>query len=137
MPSPLFLPALDPHAPVEVLYADAALLVAVKPAGLLSVPGRGDAKQDCLIARLQRDYPDVRIVHRLDQDTSGLLVVARAAGVHRELSRQFHDREVEKPMRRWCWAVRSATPAASTCPCATIRRRGRAMSSTPSRGNPP
>lgn len=96
MPSPLFLPALDPHAPVEVLYADAALLVAVKPAGLLSVPGRGDAKQDCLIARLQRDYPDVRIVHRLDQDTSGLLVVARAAGVHRELSRQFHDREVEK-----------------------------------------
>lgn len=88
--------ALDPLAEPLVLYADAALLVVEKPAGLLSVPGRGEDKQDCLIARLQRDYPDVRIVHRLDQDTSGLLVVARDADSHRELSRQFHDREVEK-----------------------------------------
>lgn len=88
--------ALDPAAAPVVLYADPALLVVEKPAGLLSVPGRGDDKQDCLIARLQHEYPDVRIVHRLDQDTSGLLVVARDADVHRELSRQFHDREVEK-----------------------------------------
>ncbi len=92
------LPAfpLEPDAAPLVLYADAALLVVEKPAGLLSVPGRGDDKQDCLIARLQAGYPDVRIVHRLDQDTSGLLVVARDADTHRELSRQFHDREIEK-----------------------------------------
>lgn len=79
-----------------VLYADVALLVVEKPAGLLSVPGRGEDKQDCLMARLLADFPDARIVHRLDQDTSGLMVIARNADVHRELSRQFHDREVEK-----------------------------------------
>jgi tRNA pseudouridine32 synthase/23S rRNA pseudouridine746 synthase len=94
MPLPSFsLPTPLRH---EVIYADAALLVVDKPAGLLSVPGRGEDKQDCLIARLQADYPGARIVHRLDHDTSGLLVIARDADVHRELSRQFHDREVEK-----------------------------------------
>lgn len=80
----------------EVVYADSALLVVDKPSGLLSVPGRGEDKQDCLVARLQADYPGARIVHRLDRDTSGLIVLARDADVHRELSRQFQDREVEK-----------------------------------------
>jgi len=87
---------LMPSARHLVLYADAALLVVEKQAGLLSVPGRGEDKQDCLMARLLPEYPDARIVHRLDQDTSGLLVIARDADTHRELSRQFHDREVEK-----------------------------------------
>ena len=91
---PLYL--LDTAATPCVLYADAALLVVEKPAGLLSVPGRGDDKQDCLMARILPEYPDARIVHRLDCDTSGLLVIARDADTHRELSRQFHDREVEK-----------------------------------------
>jgi tRNA pseudouridine32 synthase/23S rRNA pseudouridine746 synthase len=80
----------------QVIYVDEILLVVVKPPGLLSVPGRGEDKQDCLMARLLPVYPDARIVHRLDHDTSGLLVVARNADAHRELSRQFHDREVEK-----------------------------------------
>lgn len=88
--------ALDPAAEPVVLYADDFLLVVDKPSGLLSVPGRGDDKQDCLIARLQADYPGARIVHRLDRDTSGLLVVARDADTHRELSRQFMEREVDK-----------------------------------------
>jgi tRNA pseudouridine32 synthase/23S rRNA pseudouridine746 synthase len=99
MPAPTAsLPSFPLAADVEpfVLYADEALLVVEKPAGLLSVPGRGEDKQDCMMARLMRRYPDARIVHRLDHDTSGLLVVARDAGTHRELSRQFHDREVEK-----------------------------------------
>lgn len=87
------LPADPRH---EVIYADAALLVVDKPSGLLSVPGRGEDKQDCLVARLQAEHPGARIVHRLDRDTSGLLVLALDADVHRELSRQFHDREVEK-----------------------------------------
>lgn len=93
-PLPCFAPpaSLDP----AVIYADAALLVADKPSGLLSVPGRGEDKQDCLVARLQHDYPGARIVHRLDRDTSGLIVLARDADTHRELSRQFQDREVEK-----------------------------------------
>lgn len=94
MPLPVIpLPAVIRH---EVLYADAELLVVDKPSGLLSVPGLGEDKQDCQISRLQADYPGARVVHRLDRDTSGLLVVARNADSHRELSRQFQDREVGK-----------------------------------------
>lgn len=92
LPAPLLPRSLQP----DVLYADADLLVADKPAGLLSVPGRGEDKQDCLISRLQTDYAGARVVHRLDQDTSGLLVVARHADSHRELSRQFQAREIGK-----------------------------------------
>jgi tRNA pseudouridine32 synthase/23S rRNA pseudouridine746 synthase len=88
--------ALPPDSPPEVVYADEELMIVAKPTGLLSVPGRGEDKQDCLIARLQTDWPGARIVHRLDRDTSGLLVVARNADSHRELSRQFQDREVGK-----------------------------------------
>lgn len=91
---PFFPLALVPTP--EILYADAFLLVVAKPAGLLSVPGRGEDKQDCLMARLHTEYPDARVVHRLDHDTSGVMVVARDADTHRELSRQFHDREVTK-----------------------------------------
>lgn len=78
------------------LYADAALLVYDKPAGLLSVPGRGPDKADCLAARVQARYPDARVVHRLDMDTSGLLVMARGADAQRALSRAFAERRVGK-----------------------------------------
>lgn len=67
-----------------------------KPAGLLAVPGRGEDKQDCLAARVQREYPDALVVHRLDMATSGLMVFARGAEMQRILSRQFREREVEK-----------------------------------------
>ena len=63
-------------APLKVLFADDTLLVLDKPAGLLSVPGRGADKQDCLSARAQAEYPDALIVHRLDMATSGLLLMA-------------------------------------------------------------
>ncbi|HVZ29742.1 MAG TPA: RluA family pseudouridine synthase [Asticcacaulis sp.] len=79
-----------------ILYADDHMLVADKPAGLLSVPGRGEANQDCLIRRVQADYPDALIVHRLDMATSGLLVLARGPEAHRALSRAFADRQVAK-----------------------------------------
>ncbi|MFN3715387.1 MAG: RluA family pseudouridine synthase [Thiobacillus sp.] len=77
-------------------YADAALLVFDKPAGLLSVPGRGPDKADCLAARAQAQYADALIVHRLDRDTSGLIVMARGAEIHRVLSRAFAERRVGK-----------------------------------------
>ena len=64
---------------ITVVHADAALIVANKPAGLLAVPGRGPDKQDCLSARIQAIYPDALIVHRLDMDTSGLMCFARGA----------------------------------------------------------
>lgn len=57
--------------------SDAALLVVDKPAGLLTVPGRGPDKQDCLLTRVRADFPDAEIVHRLDMATSGLVVFAR------------------------------------------------------------
>jgi tRNA pseudouridine32 synthase/23S rRNA pseudouridine746 synthase len=79
-----------------LIHADAALLVVNKPSGLLSVPGRGVDKQDCLIKRVQEDYPDALIVHRLDFDTSGLLVLARGKAMHRCLSMLFQERQVDK-----------------------------------------
>jgi tRNA pseudouridine32 synthase/23S rRNA pseudouridine746 synthase len=88
-------PAL-PDQRFGLIYADHALIVVNKPGGLLSVPGRGADKQDCLIKRVQADYPDALIVHRLDFDTSGLLVLARGKVMHRRLSILFQDRRVEK-----------------------------------------
>lgn len=78
------------------LYADDALLVFDKPQGLLAVPGRGEAKQDCLSARVQARYPDALIVHRLDMATSGLMLLARGPEMQRQLSRLFAAREVHK-----------------------------------------
>ena len=77
-------------------HIDDDLLVVSKPAGLLSVPGRGEDKQDCLVARLQQQWPDALTVHRLDQVTSGLMVYARNARAHRALSDAFAAREVDK-----------------------------------------
>jgi tRNA pseudouridine32 synthase/23S rRNA pseudouridine746 synthase len=81
---------------VELLHTDESLLVLCKPSGLLSVPGRGEGKQDCLGARVQAAFPDALIVHRLDQATSGLMLMARGAVIQRALSRFFETREVSK-----------------------------------------
>lgn len=81
---------------LRLLHVDAALLVVDKPAGLLSVPGRSAENRDCLITRLQALYPDALTVHRLDQVTSGLMVVARSGVVQRTLSQAFAERRVEK-----------------------------------------
>ena len=83
-------------APLVVLHADDALLVLDKPAGLLSVPGRGPDKQDCLASRAQAHYPDARVVHRLDMATSGLMLMARGAGPLRTLGDAFAARQVHK-----------------------------------------
>ena len=81
---------------VRVLHADEALLVLDKPSGLLSVPGRGADKQDCLSARVQRRFADALIVHRLDMGTSGLLVMARGLEAQRHLQRQFALGQADK-----------------------------------------
>ncbi|MEG0822012.1 MAG: pseudouridine synthase [Burkholderiaceae bacterium] len=87
--------AAPPHS-FELLFVNEQLLVVNKPSGLLSVPGRGPDKQDCLIARVQRHYPDALIVHRLDMATSGLLLLARGAPMQRRLSMDFEARRVGK-----------------------------------------
>ena len=83
-------------ANLSVLYADETLLVLDKPAGLLSVPGRGEDKQDCLSARAQRLYADALIVHRLDMATSGVMILARSAAAQRSLNDAFASRSVTK-----------------------------------------
>lgn len=87
------MPTLDG---ITLLHVDESLLVLDKPAGLLSVPGRGPDKQDCLSARVQRHFADALIVHRLDMATSGLLLMARGAAMQRELSIAFANRAVHK-----------------------------------------
>ncbi len=80
----------------DLIYSDESLLVVNKPAGLLAVPGRGEDKQDCLSARLQYEFPDALVVHRLDMATSGLMVFARGIEMQRRLSQLFREREVHK-----------------------------------------
>ncbi len=83
------------HA-ANVIYKDDHLIVLDKPAGLLSVPGIGPDKQDCLARRVEARFAGARIVHRLDRETSGVIVMAMDAESHRDLSRQFEQRLVEK-----------------------------------------
>ncbi len=80
----------------DLIHADAHLIVIDKPAGLLAVPGRGAVGRDCLAARVQQRWPDALVVHRLDMATSGLMLFARGAAMHRALSRAFAAREVAK-----------------------------------------
>jgi len=81
---------------VTVLHVDDACIVVDKPAGLLSVPGRGAHLQDCLATRVQALFADALVVHRLDMATSGLMLFARGVAVQRTLSRAFAQREVHK-----------------------------------------
>ena len=83
-------------AAIPVLHADPWLLAVHKPAGLLSQPGLGPDRADSLITRIQRQWPAARLVHRLDQATSGLLLLALDPLTHRELSRAFAERRVRK-----------------------------------------
>ncbi|MCB1394877.1 MAG: RluA family pseudouridine synthase [Rhodobacteraceae bacterium] len=90
-----FVYAPPPGAP-EILYLDDDILVANKPSGLLSVPGRGEDRADCLIARLKAQYPNVLLVHRLDLDTSGVIVFALTPQAQAHLGKQFEERKTQK-----------------------------------------
>ncbi|MFD2231653.1 pseudouridine synthase [Alkalimarinus sediminis] len=81
---------------IPIIYQDDDIIVAVKPNGLLSVPGRAPENKDCLISRIQQTRPEALTVHRLDCETSGVVVLACNKDSQRELSRQFHDRETQK-----------------------------------------
>ena len=85
-----------PDTGLELIYADKFLLAVGKPAGLLSVPGRGEDKADSLSSRVQAEYPDALVAHRLDRDTSGLILFPRGAEMHRRISMMFEKREMEK-----------------------------------------
>jgi tRNA pseudouridine32 synthase/23S rRNA pseudouridine746 synthase len=94
MQQPYIVPPCDES--VDILYADEHLLFIRKPHFLLSIPGRHPANQDCVINRIRESHPSASIVHRLDLDTSGIMVVPLNAEVHAHISRQFQERQVEK-----------------------------------------
>jgi len=85
-----------PDCGLDLIYCDKFLLAVSKPSGLLSVPGRGEDKADSLASRVQAEFPDALVAHRLDRDTSGLLIFPRGAAMHRQISMMFEKREMEK-----------------------------------------
>ena len=97
------MPAYDPpkDKPGDIAFEDEHLLALNKPSGLLSVPGRGNHLSDCAEARAKAHDRNARIVHRLDMDTSGLLLFGKGAEAHRRLSVLFAERKVEKRYLAW------------------------------------
>lgn len=87
-------PPLDPW--LDILFVDDDILVLNKPAGLLSVPGRTEEKKDCLATRAQAEFTGARTVHRLDMETSGVIVMARHMDALRNLGLQFELRKTDK-----------------------------------------
>jgi tRNA pseudouridine32 synthase/23S rRNA pseudouridine746 synthase len=90
---------MSPEPLLEILHTDPGFVVVNKRGGMLAVPGRGADKADSVAQRVRRMFPgciEQPAVHRLDMDTSGLMVVALTAEAHRHLSRQFHERLTKK-----------------------------------------
>lgn len=85
-----------PEDPLEILHDDHEIVVVNKPSGLLSVPGRGEHLADCLLTRVQQVFPQALLVHRLDRDTSGVMVFALTPHAQRHLSMQFEKRSTKK-----------------------------------------
>lgn len=99
------------NLPISVIYEDESLVVVDKSAGMIVHPGRGQTT-GTLVSALQYHFDSLSdvggqlrpgIVHRLDRDTSGVILVAKDNQVHHRLSRQFEHREVLKEYRAICW----------------------------------
>lgn len=85
-----------PNDPLDIVHEDHEVLVVSKPSGLLSVPGKGEHLADCLIARIQSVFPHALLIHRLDRDTSGVMVFALTPHAQRHLGLQFEKRQTKK-----------------------------------------
>ena len=92
-----------PDVPLDVVHVDHEILVVGKPEGLLSVPGKGEHLADCLLSRVQAAFPDALLVHRLDRDTSGVMVFALTAHAQRHLGLQFEKRHIKKTYVARVW----------------------------------
>ncbi|MCF6272225.1 MAG: pseudouridine synthase [Rhodobacteraceae bacterium] len=92
-----------PDGPLNILHQDADLLVLDKPSGLLSVPGKAAEHADCLEARAKAEFPDALLVHRLDMDTSGVMVFALNKAAQRHLGLQFERRHTDKTYEALVW----------------------------------
>lgn len=94
-----------PQDPLVVLHEDAEVLLVDKPDGLLSVPGKGAHLADCLISRVQAAFPQALLVHRLDRDTSGVMIFAMTPHAQRHLGLQFEKRITRKTYIARVWGV--------------------------------
>ena len=100
-------PYIPNSSSLVIKYQDADLAVVVKPPNLLTVPGRGPEKADCAENRLRaQGHRFVRAAHRLDQDTSGLLIFGLSAAGHRAANMMFEARKVEKVYEALVWETR-------------------------------
>jgi tRNA pseudouridine32 synthase / 23S rRNA pseudouridine746 synthase len=97
-----------PAGPLVILHADADLLVLDKPSGLLSVPGKLEGRQDCLMSRLEAEYPEALLVHRLDCDTSGVMIFARHKAAQGFLGQEFEQRRSRKTYIARVWGEMTA-----------------------------
>lgn len=98
-----------PKEAPRILHADHEVLVVDKQAGLLSVPGKGPDKADCLLSRLKAIHPQVLLVHRLDTDTSGVMVYALTPHAQRHLGLQFEKRQTKKVYQARLWGEMAQT----------------------------
>ncbi|PVA07846.1 RluA family pseudouridine synthase [Thalassorhabdomicrobium marinisediminis] len=85
-----------PTDPLDVIHSDHEILIVNKPSGLLSVPGKGPHLADCLMARVQDAFPTALLIHRLDRDTSGVMVFALTPHAQRYIGLQFEKRQTKK-----------------------------------------
>ena len=97
-----------PQAPLEILHEDTEVLGVAKPSGLLSVPGKGAHLADCLLTRVQAVFPHALLVHRLDRDTSGVMVFALSPHAQRHLGLQFEKRQTKKTYIARVWGAPEA-----------------------------
>lgn len=117
-----------PDVPLSILHRDEAILVVDKPSGLLSVPGKLEGREDCLIARIAAEIPQVLLVHRLDCDTSGVILFALTKVAQGNLGKQFEHRVVKKSYVARLWGrLEPATGRVDLPLCADWPNRPRQM----------
>lgn len=98
---PVYNPPMEPY--ISVIHRDADILVLDKPSGLLSVPGRDPALSDSLATRVQKQFPQALMIHRLDKDTSGVVLMSLNRKAHAKIAAQFENRTTEKSYISVVW----------------------------------
>jgi tRNA pseudouridine32 synthase/23S rRNA pseudouridine746 synthase len=117
-----------PDGDPVILYMDDRIIVVDKPSGLLSVPGKLEGRQDCLMSRLEAIHPDALLVHRLDCDTSGVIIFARDKAAQGFLGQEFEKRRARKTYIARVWGAMEAESGHVDLPlCADWPNRPRQM----------
>lgn len=100
---PIYNPPLEPY--ISVIHRDAGILILNKPSGLLSVPGRHPALSDSLATRVQAEFPQALMIHRLDKDTSGVVLMSLNRNAHAKIAAQFEARTTQKSYVAVVWGI--------------------------------